>query len=533
MKKNSFIVFLAVALILPVFSNAQKVSIKQNIMDAVKHMQLKEYPQAIVLLQQCYNQDSLNGNVNYLLGKSWYYADATLSKCIFYLKKAIPISNTYSNANPKEKNAPPEALYLLANACYHQSFFEDAKTACEQYLTYEPENKAEIQKLLFYIGNAIPLVQNPLKINIVNLGCDINSSYDDHSPVFNIDETTMIFTSKRKGSTGNFKTSDGQYFEDIYITHKVDGKWQVPEKISKNINTMEHEASVALSSDGSELIIYKDDVGDGNLYISVYDGTEWSKPQKMSPNINSTYDESHASISADGNILYFTSNRPGGYGGYDIYISQRLPNGEWSLATNAGNIINTSDDENGPFIHPDGTTLYFSSKGHNSMGGYDLFYSILKEDGTFTKPDNMGYPINSIDNDAFYVISADGKRAYYATIQPGGCGGKDIYMVDLLSVPERSVVLITGFLRKTSTNEILKDIVLKIFDTDNKLIGTFRPNKNNGKYTLVLPKSKQNYILKPEDNTVVLENNHLEIPENSSFYLLQRPVEMETLGIVK
>jgi len=527
--KNKIAFILIILLVHSAF--AQKPNYKQYIMDASKHMQLKEYSLAIEKLTWCYNQDSTNGNVNYMLGKAYYITDPTLKKAIPFLIKAKPITTSYNDANPKERNAPVESLFLLANAYYHNYKFEEALPIVDEYIQNNPPQKEDAVQLKKYIQNAIVLYNNPLQINIINLGCNVNSPYDDHSPVFSLDEKTMIFTSKRKGSTGNFKTSDGQYFEDIYITHKIDEQWQTPVKISDNINTMEHEASVALNADGSELIIYKDDVGDGNLYISNFNGNEWSKPTILSSNINSNYDESHASISADGNTLYFSSNRPGGFGGYDIYISHKLPNGEWSLATNAGPTINTDKDENGPFIHPDGSTLYFSSKGHNSMGGYDLFYSVLKEDSTFSKPDNMGYPINSIDNDAFYVISADGKRGYYSSVQQGGCGARDIYLVDLLSDPERSVVLITGFLRKAGSNEVVKDIILSIYDSNHNLIGNFKPNKNSGKYTLVLPKSKQHYTFKAQD--VIFENNQLEILENSSFYILQRPVEMETIGIVK
>ena len=361
------------------------------------------------------------------------------------------------------------------------------------------------------------------------MGAVINSGYDDHSPVFNIEETIMVFTSKRKGSTGNFKTSDKQYFEDIYISHKENGQWATPQKISENINTMEHEASVALSADGNDLIIYKDDVGDGNLYISHFNGTEWSKPEKLSLNVNSTYNESHASISCDGSTLYFSSNRPGGFGGYDIYYSKRLPNGDWSLAQNAGPVINTEFDENGPFIHPDGSTLYFSSKGHNSMGGYDLFFAILKDDGTFSRPENMGYPINSIDDDVFYVLSADGKRAYYSTVQPDGLGRKDIYLMDLLSLPERSLVVVNGFIKIKKTGEVIKDVILKINDfKTGTLIGKFKPNKQTGKYTIVVPKSKQ-YTLSCDDCGFTFPREPLTIPENSSFYYLQKPIIIDPL----
>lgn len=511
---------------------AQKFNAKQTFINAQKHYQLGELNDAIDDLLVYYKNDSSNSNVNYLLGLCFYKTDATKKQCIPYLLKVSDVNPIYKESDVKEKKGSPETYWILALSQYKNNLFEDAMASLDKYKEFvanNEERKKDAEKMATLTKNAMELIKTPVKINLINLGTIINSEYDDHSPVFNIEETEMIFTSKRKGSTGNFKTSDKQYFEDIYISHKTNGQWDAPQKISENINTMEHEASVALSADGNELIIYKDDVGDGNLYVSHFNGAEWSKPEKLSNNVNSTYDESHASISSDGSTLYFSSNRPGGFGGYDIFISKRLPNGEWSLAQNAGSVINTSEDESGPFIHPDGSTLYFSSKGHNSMGGYDLFFTILKDDGTFTRPENMGYPINSIDDDVFYVLSADGKRAYYSTVQSDGVGRKDIYLMDLLSLPERSLVVVNGFIKNKKTGEILKDINLKItdFKTD-ALIGEFKPNKNTGKYTIVLPKSKQ-YVLNCVGCSYNFPKEPISIPENSSFYYLQKPIVIDPL----
>ncbi len=511
---------------------AQKFNAKQTFINAQKHIQLGELTDAQDDLLLYYKNDSTNSNVNYLLGLCYFKTDATKTKCIPYLLRATEINPTYQESSAKEKKASPETFWILALSQYKNSLFEEALSSLEKYKEYivnNEEKKKDAEKMIKLSKNATELIKTPVKINLINLGSIVNSEYDDHSPVFNIEETVMIFTSKRKGSTGNFKTSDKQYFEDIYISHKTNGKWDAPQKISENINTMEHEASVALSADGNELIIYKDDVGDGNLYISRFNGAEWSKPEKLSNNVNSTYDESHASISSDGSTLYFSSNRPGGFGGYDIYISKRLPNGEWSLAQNAGSVINTESDESGPFIHPDGSTLYFSSKGHNSMGGYDLFFTILKDDGTFSRPENMGYPINSIDDDVFYVLSADGKRAYYSTVQADGFGRKDIYLMDLLSLPERSLVVVNGFIKNKKTGEVVKDVILKINDIKTgSLIGEFKPNKQTGKYTIVLPKSKQ-YALSCGDCGFTFPTQPLVIPENSSFYYLQKPILIDPL----
>lgn len=506
--------------------------------EAHKYLQLNDVNQALLTFLSLYKIDSLNANVNYLVGFCYFSLENEKDKIKsipYFTKSLSSVSDEYSDGIYKEKNAPNKAYYFLAQALYLDYKFDDAIKYFTEYRQHisDPKELEAIELFTLYAINGKTLLATPVKIDILNLGDTINSEYDDHSPVINISEDVMVFTSKRKGSTGNLKTTDGQYFEDIYISRKSDNKWGIPEKISYNINTMEHEASIALSVDGNELFIYKDDVGEGgNLYRSYFENNEWSKPEKLGSNINTEFDESHATISPDGTTLFFTSNRPGGYGGFDIYYVNRLPNGDWGLAQNIGPDINTKLDEGGPYIHPDGTTLYFSSKSYTSMGGYDLFFTIIKDDGTFAKPENLGYPINTINDDVFYVLSADGKRAYYSSQRDDSFGGKDIYLMDLVSLPERALVVVTGTIVKQGTNEPILDAVLKVNDAKTgKLIGEFKPNKTSGKYLLVLPKAKSLYTISTDIGEFVDDN--LKVPDNSSFYYMQRPIVINPIGELK
>ncbi len=209
-------------------------------------------------------------------------------------------------------------------------------------------------------------------MEITNLGDKVNSAYADYKPVLTADESQLIFTSRREGSTGDAVNAEGKYFEDIYVSNFENGEWTVPKSIGPTINTDDHEATVGLSADGQQLYVYKFLEGSGDIYMSNLMGANWMEPQKMGSDINLKSWESHASISADSKYLFFTSDREGGYGGSDIYYCQRLPDGSWGLAINMGPMVNSSYDEDGGYMHPDGQNFFFSSKGHNTMGGYDI-----------------------------------------------------------------------------------------------------------------------------------------------------------------
>jgi len=533
------LLFVLLGLIINAGFSQGKFNFKKEFIKAERAMQIEDYETALKSYLTIFNNDTVNANVNYKIGWIYFIKMHNHKKALRHFESAVKdVSPTYLPNTHKEKKSPPESYNLLAE-CYHKELrFQEAIEMFDQYRPFVLDKFEVLQKLDIeknYSINAMALVQNPVTIEIHLLSNAVNSEFDDHSPVITADESMMVFTSRRKGSTGNIKTRDGKFFEDIYMSKMKDNEWQPAEKISVNINTIEHEASIALSSDGRELFIYRDDIGVGNIYSSKYidEIQDWSRPVKLGSNISTTSNETHASLSPDGQTLYFTSDRDGGKGGFDIYRVRRLPNGEWGWAENCGDIINTPYDDTGPYMHQDGTTLYFSSKGHNSMGGFDLFSSSLKDDSTFTEPKNLGYPINTINDDAFYVLSADGKRAYYSKEEKGGYGGQDVYMMDLLSLPERSFVVISGTIQKESSNEIVQDLTIEVKDAETmKVIGKYRPNKNNGSYLIVVERGKK-YLVSPVDSEVEFVKNVFSVPRESSFFYSKQTLPINPIGVIK
>ena len=358
--------------------------------------------------------DSLNSTVNFNIGICYLKSRTEKIKAIKYFEKAISCPN--NECTEKEDRDHINAFRFLADA-YHLNYQFDA--AIENYEKHKSmlSKSNEDKKMILEVNRKIEmckvgkeLLATPLKVKIENMGTNINSPYADYSPVLSADENTMIYTSRRPLNTGGKLDEWGLFFEDIYITKKTDSIWSQAFSIGSTINTDGNEATVGISVDGQIILIYKDDNGDGNLYTTTLEGDKWSIPKKLNDNINTKGWEPSAFISADGNILYFTSNREGGFGGRDIYKSNKLPNGEWAKATNLGGTINSAYDEDAPFIHPDGVTLYFSSNGHQTMGGFDIFSTHLNSNNDWTSPINVGYPINSTEDDIYYVVAPDKDR---------------------------------------------------------------------------------------------------------------------------
>ncbi|PCH65383.1 MAG: hypothetical protein COC01_09770, partial [Bacteroidetes bacterium] len=332
-----------------------------------------------------------------------------------------------------KKKLVAEDLHFYLGRAYHLNYRFDegikyfTKALRQQNIT--DERKKEIERLIANCKNGKILVEKPLEVKIENIGYPINTKGSEYVPVISADEALLIFTYRGPGCTGGqqneFGVADpkGTYYEDAYMSYKLGDTWLAPEGIGQNINTTEHNASIALSSDGQKLYIYKDTKDkSGDIFVSELVGNEWEMPLRLNININTDAWEGSVSLSSDENTLYFTSERPGGLGGKDIYKSTRRDDGIWDEAVNLGPAINTPDDDDAPFIHPDGKNLYFSSKGHSSMGGYDIFLSTLQDDGKWSKPENIGYPINTTDDDIYYVVSANGERGYYSSGRTGGYG---------------------------------------------------------------------------------------------------------------
>ena len=494
---------------------------------------------ALPLFIDIYKTDTSNANVCYLIGDCYLKARNLKAKSLPYLEKAIlSASSKYDESSSKERNAPLLSFKLLGDAYHIHSKFDNAIANYERYkqelLSHkqkDSENLKDANRKIDMCNTAKELVAVPVNVKIENMGKLLNSPYADYSPVLTADQNTMIFTTRRIGSTGGEITPDGKYFEDIYISNFNGSKWSQAESIGNPINTNGNEASVGVSPDGQEILIYKDDNGDGNIYSTTLNGDVWSTPIKLNANINSKHWEPSAFISADGFSIYFASDRPGGFGGRDLYISKKTEKGEWGKAQNMGALINTAFDEDAPFIHPDGITLFFSSNGHNTMGGFDVFYSTLNDNGTvWQTPVNVGYPINSPDDDIFYVVSPDKTKAYYSSFKEGGVGEKDNYKITFLDKKQAPLTLLKGLV-KDANGGVPKDIEITVTDNETgKVLGTYKPNSKTGQYLFVLTPGK-NYNISYEADNFLFYSENREIPKNTNYYEIYRAIQLPPITV--
>ncbi len=320
-------------------------------------------------------------------------------------------------------------------AIQYYTLYKTKLTKKSNYQGRDKVSMASVDRSIYECENGKELVSRPGNYSIVNIGREINSEYEDYAPVFNENEDEIVFTSRRREDNLNENVfEDNKPFEDIFTARKTGGTWSRATNIGAPVNTPYHDSNLALSADGGTLFIYKDSNG-GDIYYTERkpDGT-WGVPIPLPGIINSSFEEKSITISSDERTLYFASNRPGGFGGLDIYRATKDSKGEWSNVRNLGPTINTEFDDDGPFIDYDNITLYFSSKGRKGMGGFDIFRTTLNPaTNEWSEPENLGYPINTPDDDIYFVASKDGKRAYYSSVREDGMGYTDIY---LITIPE-------------------------------------------------------------------------------------------------
>lgn len=396
---------------------------KLFVVKADKLLSRNDYENALPLYMQAMELLPDDALINFKVGLCHLHSEKK-TKSVQYLEKAYSI-------NPKV-DLDIEYHLGLAYQYDHQygkamDFFQQFKSKNKR-LADIAEHK--IQECI--IGDS--LLKHPTYVEIKNIGNIINSGFHEYSPLLSADGSTLIFTSNRSNELEKIKA--GTNYEDIYITHWKDYAWEEPQRISPEINSEFHDAAASLSHDGKTLFLYYEE-GAGDIYTSTLTDGEWSKPKPLNKNINlPLFWETSACISADGKKLFFTSNRPGGFGELDIYVSELDSKGEWGKALNLGPTINTEMHEDSPFIHADGVTLFFSSDGHPSMGSNDIFKSELV-DGKWTSPVNMGYPINSIEYDGFFTLSEDKKTGYFSALREDGMGNADIYQIKMLDPPPK------------------------------------------------------------------------------------------------
>lgn len=522
-KIRGTIFFLLISLLCLISTRIYSQNSNQLFRQAQNAVDIGHFPSALILFKQLDSLEPNNAYYNFFLGICYLNTKSNYSKAIEAFKFTI------KNISEKETEILPHAYFNLGKTYELCNRFDEAIAVFEKITTNESIEKALIENANREIEtckNAKELIQNPVKVDIENLGNGINSKYSDYAPIIKTDESMLIFTSKREESTGGVRDENEQYLEDIYFIQKNEiNKWSLPKNIGSPINTSDNDATVALSVDGEKLFLYRGK--NGGIWTSDKKGTEWSAAQKLGRNINSGNSETSASVSFDGKILYFVSSRPGGYGGKDIYKSEMKENGEWGLPMNLGCGINTPYDEESPFIHPDNKTLYFSSQGHNSMGGFDIFKTELINN-QWMEPKNMGYPINSSSDEIHFILSAKGGNGYYASNRPGGFGEEDIYRI---TFPKSNIPLtmIRGSIILDEGKKF--NVKIKIIDreTNDKVKYVYNPNPETGDYLMIFPPGK-NYqmIVDAEGYSSFLIN--LYIPNQTYFYELYQTMYLKSIA---
>lgn len=524
-------------LCVPISSFGQ--DLREELYEANQLMEEKFYNKAIVILQKLHAEYPDNYNVAYKLGIC--FLNSREDKALALSPLRIAVNGITKNYDPfilTEKGCPIEARYHLAEA-YHLNYeMDSAIMQYQKFLDEAPKKhfmKPEAIRQMAINEIAKVMVADPLEdIEIVNIGEVINGEYPDFSPVISVDENALFFTSRRlradSSNISNYDDFDGMHFEDIYVSYRdLEGNWSEPELL--NFSTRKrHEATINVSADGQLLFIYIDDGGDGNIYTSQLIGDTWTEPDKMVSDINTKAWETHATISADGKTLYFVSDRKGGMGGRDIYRCVRLPNGEWSKALNVGAPLNTSQDEDAPYLHPDGRTMYFASKGHTTMGGFDIFKTVMNEDGTWGDPVNIGYPINTVDDDVFFVTSADGSRGYFSSVRSDGYGEKDIYVIYFGDPPQNCVAIVKGRLLTEDESPLPDNVVLYLTDLDEGTNTLYRPRQRDGGFSMVLDPCKTYSLdLLVNDSSIYTED--ITIPCDACYYEYEQVLKLNNLVV--
>lgn len=393
-------------------------SVKDQVASGDRYYGKKEYKKALEIYLKALESNPDDASINLKVGLTYLYSE-TKSKAARYISKAYRLNPTIND----------EINYHLGIAFQNTNEFLKAIDHFEQFKKKKQNLAAIADKKIAECKIADSLSQYELNVIIENMGPGVNTNFHDYSPIISSEGNTLIFTSNRSDDEKAIRERTN--YEDIYITTKSQDNWALPKRISSNLNQKYNDAAASLSPDGKTLFLYYEE-GAGDIYTSRLVNGEWTSPKALNKNINTAmFWETSASVSADGTKLYFASNRPGGIGELDLYVSELDGRGEWGKAVNMGPVINTPENEDAPFIHADGKTLYFSSDGHPNLGNSDIFVSESVA-GKWQKPENLGWPINTWEYDGFFTVSADKKKGYYSTMKEGGLGDTDIYSITFL-----------------------------------------------------------------------------------------------------
>lgn len=460
-------------------ANAQRDSSRNDFTSAESWFLFEEYGEAEAIYQKLLKWDPENDHLKYKIGICLLNNPYRKKESIDYLLQASNnINPGHKEGSFKEHTAPPDVLYYLGSAFLANEKLDLAIESFGRFLEImDPEVYDEelVRAQIKACNNAKRLMGMPVDIDLHPMGSQVNTRYSEINPVISGNGQRMVFVTEQP------------FFDEALFIEKENGEWTLPMSLTAMLGFDMDIYPVALNHDGTELLLYYDDEHIGNLYTSRLEDGFWTPAVKLGENISTKFWESHACFSKDGQSLYFTSNRKGSFGGLDIYQSERKPDGKWGSPRNLGSKINTRYNEETPFISDDGNRLYFSSYGHYNMGGYDIFFSSRNDDGSWGEPVNLGYPINSTDDDIFFQPVNNGVGAYQSRISAFGATRHDIYYMDIYSVNNPRMYVVTGFVRTEDGDENLSRLEMFVIDPESGDTLMYSiPIDNSGAFTLNL-----------------------------------------------
>jgi outer membrane protein OmpA-like peptidoglycan-associated protein len=524
--RKSYLVFFAtvILMIAQMPASAQNYTTRSNralkaYLEGKRAYDFYDYRSAEIMLKDAIATDAQFIEAHILLAEMYYDTRRFAESAASY-RRAVTINSSFF----------VNSYYFMGDGEFRSGQYELALESYRLFLATNPKSdklKADsylaIQNCLF----AIEAIKNPVPFNPVNLGPAINTGYNEYSPAITADGNTLMFT--RELETGGNDPFMGRRQEDFYISYRdEEGNWSNAVNAGKPLNTSGNEGAHTLGAGGQYMYFTACDrpggLGRCDIYFSAFDGERWSEPFNLGEPVNTAYWETQPSISADGKSLYFVSSKPGGFGGSDIWVSEMGADGKWGEPVNAGDVINTAGDETTPFIHFDGKTLYFSSNGRPNLGGYDIYMSRLQKDDTWSTPENLGFPVNTHNDEVGLVIESNGYRAYFSSTR-NEANKKDIFWFELYEAarPEK-VSYLKGVVYDFETRRRLtaKYELINLSTGENVASGL---TSRDGQFLVCLP-SGFDYGLNVSSEGFLFYSDNFPFGEGYSEF---RPLQMDIL----
>ena len=499
----------------PIVLSQEDENLKTLFVEAESYFLFEEYKDALPLYQRILLAEPENYNVIYKIGICYLNDIYQKEKSIGYLEKAADHVNMKFRLNTfREKMAPLEAHYYLGRAYHINDRLDDAIAEYNKFRKLaDPEifDLDIVDEDIKACRSAKKMETDPVFFAPRNIGEPVNSRFEEINPVISGDGKTLAFTRRL------------QFYDAVFITEKDEnGNWQEPRNLTPDFGVDGNTYTTGISYFGDELFLYRSDDYDGNIYSSKKTPNNWTTIVKLNDHINTKYWESHASPSADGQYLYFASNRAGGYGGLDIYKSKKGTNGDWGAAVNLGPVINTPSNDDTPFLGNEGYSLFFSSQNHGTMGDFDIYMSTLRSDGTWDKPRNMGYPVNTTDANTFYApLGVNAFGLYFLYDPETTLGMKDIYVVEVYNEMIPRSFTLSGTLEVTDGVDIeYEKLKILLLDRKTHEIVTSANAKKSGEFAVGAQQGEYELVIAGEGIEDFREDISLKVDQSESVILL-------------